>query len=290
LASILVVGCGDIGYRVALALHGQGHRVTGIKRRPPVDFSPFPILTADIRQSSALAALTADFDWVLFIVSPGNRQLADYQAVYQLGLDNLLTHFSRAGSRPKWLMVSSTSVYGQNQGEWVDEASLAQPASETSRCLLAAEQRLWEADTSHCVVRFSGIYGPGRDWLLRRVARGDSIQQQPPLYTNRIHRDDCVAVLLFLIERQLAGERLESCYLGSDNEPAPLWDVMCWIAQQYAYPMPAALNLPVASEQNKRCGNARLTALGYDFLYPSYRQGYLKPAPPGFAQNPYKSS
>lgn len=280
MASILVVGCGDVGYRVALALRGLGHRVVGLKRQPPPAPSSFPILTADIRRASTLTAVSTEFDLVLFIVSPGSREPDAYRAVYEIGLNNLLTHFAMAGRAPKWLMVSSTSVYGQNRGEWVDESSVTEPQSATAQWLVAAEQRLWMADASHCVVRFSGIYGPGRDWLLRRAALGESIQQQPPTYTNRIHRDDCVAALVFLIEKQLAGAGLQSCYLASDNEPVPLWDVMCWIADQYQYPTPTALTMPADTGQNKRCSNARLAALGYVFLYPSYRDGYLKPPKP----------
>lgn len=276
MAKILVVGCGDIGHRVALALHWSGHRVTGLKRRQPTDHFPFPIMTADIRQSSALARLPTDFDLVLFIVSAASRQPDAYQAVFETGLNNLLLHFAQAKDSPKLLMVSSTSVYGQQGGEWVDEVSDAAATRLTSQILLKAEQRLYTESVKNCVVRFSGIYGPGRDWLLRRAAQGEEIQKHPPSYTNRIHRDDCVAVLVFLISKQLAGESLASCYLASDHDPAPLWDVMNWIASQYHYPAPVALSAPDNADQNKRCSNARLVALGYRFLYPSYRDGYNK--------------
>lgn len=275
MANILVVGCGDIGYRVALALHSSGHRVVGLKRQPLVDPAPFPIVTADIRQASSLKKIVPEFDLILFIVSPGSRQVEAYQALYQSGLNNLLVHF--AAAKPRWLMVSSSSVYGQNRGEWVDESSPTQPLSPTAQWLVAAEKRLWAADDAHCVVRFSGIYGPGRNWLLRRAAQGEAIQQTPPSYTNRIHGDDCVGVLLFLLQKQLVGEPLLPCYLASDNDPAPIWRVMNWIARQYGYPAPAALNLTAEASQNKRCGNARLTALGYEFLFPTYRDGYIGP-------------
>ncbi len=276
MARILIVGCGDVGYRVAMALHTTGHQIIGLKRQLPPEPWPFPVLPVDIRQASALAELPDDFDLVLFMVSPDARQAEAYRALYEAGLDNLLNHF--AGVRPglKWLMVSSTSVYGQKNGEWVDETSATEPGSATAFSLLKAEQQLWAADAKHSVVRFSGIYGPGRDWLLRRAETGERIQRHPPIYTNRIHRDDCVAVLMFLIEKQLAGAALQSCYLASDHDPAPLWDVMNWIAAQFNYPAPAVLPVPAGADQNKRCRNTRLTALGYEFLYPSYRDGYLK--------------
>jgi nucleoside-diphosphate-sugar epimerase len=277
MARILVVGCGDIGYRVALALHELGHDVTGLKKHSPTRSAPFPIMVVDIQQTSAIAFLPTDFQQVLFIVSAGSRQADAYQMLYQNGLHNLLSHFASSGHSPSWLMVSSTSVYGQNQAEWVDENSETKPISPSSQYLLAAEKCLLQLDAKHCVVRFSGIYGPGRDWLLRRAASGESIQQQPPSYTNRIHQDDCVGVLVFLMQKQLANEVLEPCYIASDNEPVPLWDVMHWIAHQYGLPEPNALIMPADAPQNKRCSNAKLVALGYQFLFPSYRDGYLKP-------------
>ncbi len=276
MAKILVVGCGDVGYRVALVMHERGHQVVALKRQPSDTQLPFPLVATDIRRPESLKTLSSDFDLVLFIVSPDSRQPEAYQALYETGLNNLLSHFSCHGRQPRWFMVSSTSVYGQNHGEWVDEASATQPGSSTSLCLRNAEQRLWEVDRQHCVVRFSGIYGPGRDWLIRRAAQGEAIQQQPPTYTNRIHRDDCVAVLVFLMEKHLAGDSLASCYLASDHDPAPLWEVMNWIAAQYHLPAPLPLSTSDNLNQNKRCSNARLVALGYPFLYPSYRDGYDK--------------
>lgn len=276
MAKILVVGCGDVGSGVAMVMQERGHQVVALKRQPFSQPTPFSLVTADIRQPLSLKVLPGDFDLVLFIVSPDGRQPEAYQALYETGLENLLSHFAFYGRQPRWFMVSSTSVYAQNHGEWVDESSVTQPVNPTSLILHRAEQRLWKSDPQHCVVRFSGIYGPGRDWLIRRATQREPIQQQPPSYTNRIHRDDCVAVLVFLMEKYLAGICLESCYLASDHEPAPLWDVMNWIAEQYQLPHPVPLSTPDHNNQNKRCNNARLVALGYRFLYAGYRDGYNK--------------
>jgi nucleoside-diphosphate-sugar epimerase len=278
MANILVVGLGNIGYPVALALHELGHQVTGLKRQALQCAAPFPVILADIRQTTALESLSTEFDLLLFIVSPGGRQAEAYQAVFYDGLKNLLAHFALAERQPICLMVSSTSVYGQNQGEWVDESSETCPLTATAQWLLAAEQLLYDANKKHCVVRFSGIYGPGRDWLIRRAASGEPIQQFPPSYTNRIHQQDCVAVLLFLTNKLLAGEPLQSCYLASDHDPAPLWEVINWIAEQHHYPAPIALSAAADAPRNKRCRNRRLTELGYKFQYSSYKDGYLNPA------------
>jgi nucleoside-diphosphate-sugar epimerase len=274
MAVILIVGCGSIGFPVAQTLHDKGHRVVGLKRRPSEACTPFSLIAGDICRPLVLMGLPRHIDLIVFVVSPGNRDAAAYQALYQTGLQNVLNYFQVQGTPPKWLMVSSSSVYGQRLGEWVDEISEVKPDNAASRYLLAAEQTLSAGNTEHCVVRFSGIYGPGRDWLIRRVASAEPIQRFPPLYTNRIHHEDCVAVLLFLIGKLLAGETLARCYLASDDDPAPLWDVVEWIAQKYGFSQPHALESHPGAAQNKRCSNARLSALGYKFLFPSYRDGY----------------
>lgn len=277
MAKILVIGCGKIGYRLAAALSSDGHCVTALKRTPLTVPAPFTLVLGDILQPSSLASLPTEYDLVVLVLSASGRHAEQCQALYQTGLNTVLHHFADAGATPPFLMVSSTSVYGQNGGEWVDEASPTQPASATAEWLVKAEQRLWQAGERNCVVRFSGIYGPGRDWLLRRAAAGEAIQRDPPSYTNRIHQDDCVAVLLFLIGKMLEGTKLDPCYLASDNDPAPLWDVMTWIAGQFGYPPPQALPPATGAPQNKLCSNARLNALGYRWLYPSYKDGYLPP-------------
>lgn len=274
MANILVIGCGKIGYQVALRLSQQGHSVTGLKRSPPKSDNPFPILGADISSSATLQLIPVDFDTVIFIVAPDSRQGQAYQALYETGLDNVLAHFASAQKSPRWLLVSSTSVYGQSLGEWVDETSPTEPGSETAQWLVAAERRLWAAGNNNCVVRLSGIYGPGRDWLLRRAANGEAIQQQPPSYTNRIHSEDCIRVLLFLAEKQITGQALAPCYLATDHEPAPLWEVMNWLSNHFGFSTPTALPTITDTPQNKRCRNKQLLELGYRFLYPSYREGY----------------
>ncbi|WP_150049009.1 NAD-dependent epimerase/dehydratase family protein [Methylomonas rhizoryzae] len=274
MTNILLIGCGDIGLALANALAARGYRVTAVKRSPlkvPVDFS---VLLADICRPASIQRLPTDFRLVIYVVAPDQRDDETYRALYYAAVDNVLQHFARFDRKPKWLFVSSTSVYGQNHGEWVDEKSPAQPASATGRCLLAAENLLYQDSDKHCVVRFSGIYGPGRNRLAHRAAGADAVQYQPAYFSNRIHRDDCVGVLLFLSEKLLAGDLLQSCYLASDDEPAPIWDVLCWIADLNGYPRPQALELAVGSAQNKRCSNRRLRELGYRFLYPSYKDGY----------------
>lgn len=278
MAKILIIGCGSIGTQLAELLTAKGHQVVGLKRNPPVSEDTIGIayFKGDISASETLKALPIDFDFVYFIVSPDGRNQESYEAIYKVGVNNLLAHFSNAETTPQWFFVSSTSVYGQTQGEWVDENSISCPENATSQLIRLAEQRLIALNVDHVIVRFSGIYGPGREYLLRMARQVPAIQQDPPYYTNRIHQTDCVGVLVFLLECRLAKIVLESCYLASDDDPAPTWEVMSWLAERLACSLPSIKAMGQDAEMNKRCNNQRLKALGYQFNYPSFKEGYAK--------------
>jgi nucleoside-diphosphate-sugar epimerase len=277
MAKILIIGCGDIGTQLAQVLVAKGHQVTGLKRNPPeTDAGGVDYFAADITSPADLEDLPADFDTLYFIVSPDGRNEESYRAVYESGLNNLLNKFSQAGSNPNWIFASSTSVYGQSQGEWVDEDSIAQPESVTSQLIRQAEQKLMDLDAGNIVVRFSGIYGPGREYLLRMARQAPAIQKTPPYFTNRIHQRDCIGVLAFLLECSQAGVALQQCYLASDDDPAPMWEVMSWLAEHLKCQSPAVKSAGNHAAMNKRCNNRRLKALGYKFHYPSFKDGYLE--------------
>ena len=277
MAKILIIGCGAIGTQLAQVLVASDHQVTGLKRNPPKTATGnVNYFTADITIPADLKDLPTDFDTVYFIVSPDGRNEESYRAIYESGLNNLLNKFSLAGANPRWIFVSSTSVYGQSQGEWVDEDSIAQPDTTTSQLIRQAEQKLMALDASNIVVRFSGIYGPGREHLLRMAMQASAIQQNPPYFTNRIHQQDCIGVLAFLLERRLAGVALKQCYLASDDDPAPMWEVMSWLAEHMNCQPPSVKVIDNGCVMNKRCNNQRLKALGYQFRYPGFKDGYIE--------------
>ena len=277
MAKILIIGCGAIGTQLAHVLSAKGHQVTGLKRNPPeTDDGKVHYFTADITSPADLIDLSTDFDTLYFILSPDGRNEESYRDIYESGLNNLLNKFSQAGSNPHWIFVSSTSVYGQSQGEWVDENSITQPTNATSQFIRRAEQKLMEREVDNIVIRFSGIYGPGREYLLRMAMQTPAIQQNPPYYTNRIHEQDCVGVLAFLLERRLTGIVLDQCYLASDDDPAPMWEVISWLAEQMNCQPPTVKVNDNHYVMNKRCNNQRLKALGYQFRYPCYKDGYLE--------------
>jgi nucleoside-diphosphate-sugar epimerase len=270
MANILIIGCGAVGSALAAVLSSQGHTVTGLKRQPPSHSDGIHYIAADITSAAAIDALDITVDVVFFIVAAGGRSEQGYRGLYVDGLQHVLAKLNRQ----QWFFVSSTSVYAQSQGEWVDEDSPAEPTVITAQLIRQAEQTLWTANPTHVVVRFSGIYGPGREHLLRMARQTPAIQQQPAYFTNRIHQEDCVGVLAFLFGLWLAKTPLQPCYLASDDDPAPLWEVVSWLAARQNSPVPIAKIAAEDADANKRCRNARLKALGYAFRYASYQDGY----------------
>lgn len=267
MARVLIAGCGDVGAALGRRLAGRGDTVFGLRRSA---FDPGPGITpvrGDLARPDTLAALPGGLDQVVYAAAADGRTEEAYEAAYPRGLANLVTVLAARGeSLARLIFVSSTAVYAQDGGEWVDEAAAALPGHFTGRNQLAAEAVAADAPWPTVAVRFGGIYGPGRRWLLARVERGEPCA--PGLYTNRIHRDDCAGVLAHL----LALEAPQRVYVAADDAPASQCEVMDWLARRLGRPAPPRAAGGTAS--GKRCSNRRLKASGYRFIHPDYRAGY----------------
>jgi nucleoside-diphosphate-sugar epimerase len=273
----LILGCGDIGMVLGKSLLEAGHRVIGARRSvAALENSGIEPLPLDLNDEAALAALP-DADYVVYILSADRFDEAAYRAAYPDGLKAVLrTYEARDAAPQRLLFVSSTSVYGQKEGEQVDESATAESTGFAGTLLREAERALWDSPLTGTAVRFSGIYGPGRDRLIRQVLEGRIAPKTPPMYSNRIHRDDCAGVLAHLIGLDVAGKPVEALYLASDCAPEPLHDVMAWLASQLKVEPTEVIQAPLRKRSSKRCDNSRLLQTGYAFRYPSYREGYAQ--------------
>ncbi len=285
MARILIAGCGDVGTTLGLRLHAAGHEVWGLKRSLhglPPGLQP---LAADLADPATLTVLPPALDYLVYSAAAAGFSEALYQAAYVAGVRNLLDALRQGGQHPKRLLLtSSTSVYAQHRGEWVDEDSPAVAESFSGRCIRAGEQLLWDSGWPAVVVRFGGIYGPGRTRLIDSVRDGTATcPAGAPVFTNRIHRDDCAQVL----EHLLLLPDPAPLYLAVDDDPAPLAEVLSWLAIQLGMPEPSVGACPalkpgsknrpdraLRQRASKRCRNARLRGSGFQFHYPSYRDGY----------------
>ncbi|WP_018874366.1 SDR family oxidoreductase [Thioalkalivibrio sp. ALJ7] len=272
MANILIMGCGDLGCAIGARLAHAGHTVWGLRRQPQAIPEPIRPLAGDFARADGLPELPPTLDTVYFIATPGEFTEAAYRRAYVDGLRNTLTNLERAQQQPRRIVfVSSTSVYGADDGRWVDETSPTEPTRFSGRCLREAEQLLSDSPVPGVVVRFGGIYGPGRDYHLRKVREGIRGLHEPPVWTNRIHRDDCVGLLTHLFHL----DHPDSIYLGVDDAPVLRHELLAWLAQEMGLDTPGTTPpMPEGAVHGKRCGNARLHASGYHLQYPDYQTGY----------------
>lgn len=274
----LIIGYGDIGQRLSQRLLSAGYRVTAVGRRARVaSTSLVELRQCDATNEGEISTLLQNpFEILVITLTPDQRSDDGYRQTYVQSLSNIVRGLARQPWRPRLvLFVSSTSVYGQNDGSRVDESSPAIPTGFSGKRLLEAERLLLSADVGGCVVRFSGIYGPGRRRLLDQVRAGQGCAPEPVAYTNRIHADDCAGVLAHLIDLSARGETLSPLYLGTDCEPAPLHEVQQWLANRLGFPADHLQETPSTRRAgSKRCDNQLLLASGYRFEYPDFRAGY----------------
>lgn len=274
--TVLIAGCGDLGTDAGLRFAAAGHRVIGWRRSP--EKLPAQLEGAAVDLTGPLPEIPTDTEIVVMATAAAERTEAAYRSSYVDALANLLDAMERDGVRPRRvLFVSSTAVYGENDGGEVDETTPARPSSATGKILREAEVLLHARLPSAIVLRLGGIYGPGRTRLIDQVRQGTAVIPDPPRLTNRIHRDDAAAAIVHLTT---VAEAPEPLYLGVDSEPAELGEVLRFLAAELGVPEPnagaaaASGRASNARGGDKRCSNSRLLATGFRFRFPSYREGY----------------
>ncbi|WP_151702196.1 SDR family oxidoreductase [Nitrincola alkalilacustris] len=267
--SILIAGCGDVGSALGLQLIAEGASVHGIRRN--INQLPAGIkgIAADMSQPATLSSLP-ECDYLVWLASATEHTEEGYRQAY---IENLKHLLAALPASPRHLFLASSSgVYHQTGGEWVDEDSPTEPDGFSGKALLEGEELARHCGIPCSIVRFTGIYGPGRNHLVNQVLAGIAAPDQPVHFSNRIHRDDCAGVLHHLMKLHLEGATLADCYLASDDLPVPLSEVMQWLAEQTGSEIKE--HRIIRRGGSKRCSNRRLKATGYRFIHPDYRSGF----------------
>lgn len=280
---IFVAGLGFCGQAVAQRLAESGHEVWGMNRSGQGEVPGVRILSGDVLAEGGLRALSdvPPVDRMLSALSgTGQKDPEAYRRVYVEGPARIADALRWRDKRNLWFL-GSTGVYGGADGEWVDEETPPEPSHRAGEVQLDAEAALRNAADASCVLRLSGLYGPGRTRLIRQALRMRPYLK-PDIWSNQIHRDDVAGVVAFLADR---GEAPPPVLLVSDDRPALRREIFDWVREA------AGLPEGVYDEDHpgratrdrgcKRVSNAKLRALGAPLLYPDYRSGLAPFLPKG---------
>ena len=274
----LIVGCGYLGRRVGRLLRERGERVFGTTRNPrratELTASGIEPVLADVLVPDSLDTLP-EVERVLYCVGFDRAAGIPMRTVYVEGLRNVLAWVTGT-----FVYAGSAGVYGQGDGEWVAEESPTEPRHEAGRVCLDAERLAREfgeeRGLSVVVLRFSGLYGPGRIPRRDVVARGAPIAGDPGKFLNLIHIEDAARAAIAALGQEAGGH----LYLVTDDRPVARGEFYELVARHLGAPPPRFV-IPEAGspeaqreESNKRLSNRRMrTELGIIPRYPDIDTG-----------------
>jgi nucleoside-diphosphate-sugar epimerase len=275
--STVIVGCGYLGERVGKCLVERGERVLGTVRSAAragkLDHLGIEPLIADVVQPESIDSLPL-VERVLYCVGFDRSTGIDRRAVSIDGLKAFLDRVPRAVRRIVY--ASSTSVYGQTQGQWVSEDSPANAAQEAGKLCKEAEEtlRIWgeHAGCSRVVLRFSGLYGPGRVIGREVLERGEPIPGNPTSFLNLVHIEDAARAAVAALDR----EDPDSLFLITDDRPVERREYYALTARLLNAPPPRFEPPPLGDRDstNRRIANRKLReVLGLNLAYPDITTG-----------------
>jgi len=269
---VLIVGCGDLGSEVIRLLNLGKHETIGIRvssKQSPIHIK---VIQADVTQPATLNILrNLKPNIILYCVSAKEQTDESYRQHYVEGLKNVMTTQMNNQALSHLFFVSSTRVYGQKTERILDENIPAVSCDFGGERLLEAENALKNMPCKAISMRLSGIYGEGRLSLIN-MAKDPSRWPLHNSWSNRIHRDDAARFIVFLIEKALKRQKLEDCYIVTDDVPTQQYEVLSWLATKQGVDCSNIKIPPLLG--GKRLSNQRMRSTGFQFHYPNYQIGY----------------
>ncbi len=274
----LVIGCGYLGRRVAALWRARGHHVFATTRSAAradewraLGLEP---VVCDVLDPASLRALPR-VDGIAHCIGLDRTTGVPMRRVYVAGLANVLATLPRPA--PRFVYVSSTSVYGQTEGGEVDEGAATVPQEEAGQIVLEAEQLLRAQLPATVVLRFAGIYGPGRLMRGPAIKAGAAIVGDPDRWLNLIHVEDGAAIVAAADERAAPG----ATYNVSDGAPVPRRRFYARLAELLGAPPPRFVPPPPGAMPPHERAHRRIVSrrvreeLRVRLQYPSYESGLV---------------
>lgn len=265
---ILVVGAGYTGSRIAAYFSSKKQKVWAVTRtgtrNPEFEKAGITPVIADLTQPETLTAIPPAH-FIVICPAPDEGSEENYRKIYLEGIQNFLNS-RKLKPRPSLVLyISSTAVWRQRAGDWVDETTHPDADTEKGKILIQAENSVLNSGYPAVVFRLAGIYGPERN-RLRSLMEGQATQSDDG-YMNMIHVDDVVRAVPILFKKGEPGQ----VYTGVDDCPVSRTDFYKELGELSGSKKDFFFSGGLAG---KRCRNSKLKSLGFEFQYPTFLEGY----------------
>ncbi len=268
--NIAILGAGYLGKEVALNWSKKNHHVTATTRQAErlLDLAHAAQKCIILREVTEESLAPLLFENETLLITIGAKSPDNYESAYLHTAQTLRRLAVKSKLSRRLIYTSSTSVYGDHQGLWVDEASELKAQSDKVKVLIETEQlysSLKEIGWHVCIFRLAELYGPGRELSQRlRSHKGSPLPGNGANFSNMIHRSDAVLAIDYALKHHLTG----IYNLADDDHPT---------RQQLYQAIAAKLSLPpvrwdpaydIFHGGNKRVSNHKIKSEGFAFLHP----------------------
>ena len=275
----LIIGCGYLGSKVAKIWQQRDQHVAVVTRSQDnanhfCELGYQPIM-ADITDAESLSKIPTDTNVVLFSVGFDRSRYSNIRQVYVDGLKNVLDRLR--GSDCHFVYISSTGVFGDCAGQWIDETTSAEPIRPGGQACLDAEQLVIERLENYTILRLAGIYGPGRIPRLKAIKDQAWNELGQSGHINLIHVDDAAEIVALMVDKKILGEM----FLVSDGQPVDRQKFYEFIADQVGtspinWTVETKVDVSRRSAADKKVSNRKLLEhTHYRFQFPDFQSGIL---------------
>lgn len=273
----LIVGCGVIGNAIGVKLYQQNHQVYGIRRQKSLLAHCINPLSIDLNLTrSQWQQSLPEVDNILISLTPNSRTPEGYTQCYLTNVQKIVKHYH--SSSIKYTFLSSTAVYGENQGT-VTTSSPRKPNQWNGKILAQAEQFLLD-HTDVCIINSAGIYGMMRWWLFDVISGKNTTSLNWRKISNRIHQEDLINFIARSIGMQKA--KKSKRYILCDDHSCRYDEIINWLETQ-AFPVDNAIKQSIRqlhqqklSTLGKHCQNNVRELPGFTLTYPTFKEGLIE--------------
>ena len=277
---VIIFGCGYVGSELARVCLSKSWAVFAFTRNLQTADKLVQlgaeVHTGNLHSDSWWKEIPCRFDHVVNTVGAASPTVEGYEQSYLHGMQSILGWIEKGGGALQSLVfTSSSSVYPQTDGCLVNEESSTEDVSDRGEILLAAERKCLSGvpqfSFSRKVIRFSGLYGPGRHLLVDKIRRGEPMGGSPDRYLNLLHRDDAVSSILSVLSSIDGAEVFNAC----DGQHATRGQIASWVAQRLGVKEPEFTGIDSDRGANRRVDSSKIRkTFTWAPKFPDFQSGY----------------